>query len=575
MSTGSGRFLLILHDAKDGTEAGRAKLRTQLSAMLHLSTDALNSIFSSLPVIVKYDLSAEQADRFVQFFESVGAEVEALEGHPGRSLPAPGQPELAILESPEVKFALAMLLDGPPDRSRNTADSVETLTLNEDANVEDLERLLDDALLETGDATLDVSASDDQPLGVSLEELTRMLEMEDALPPSQPPAPAADMTLAFDEEPTAKKPDVRSILLDEPVEKAAELQRATPPSPAPEPTPPLSSNIPPLTQKAPMQAAPIQSANAAAPEDETTNLPQLRGAPEPQPQSSPHLPQPFAFGPPPPVDSAEEDEEEEEEEDEPTQWYAIPKNRQLFMGTAIVAVFMLLLGVNKYLLSSNEETVTLKLTPEALNALLKEQRSILDRGGDTAEIPKNRFSWTGEATEGITSSRITIIEQNGIPVSVDLSIRQVQAPKRTLKEVADGVTPHVWLRLCVAQNLQMSAGDEPGTVLFHGQAKAYFSDEERNARGVVSVTGKLWREYDRYVGSWNLALNSDGSPELPEYILERENRDYIVKISGTFIAKDRTKILRERLASTRGRPKAHPESEGEVVDGEAASETER
>lgn len=573
MSTGSGRFLLILHDAKDGTESGRAELRAKLSSLLHLSPSALNAVFNSLPVIIKYDLSAEQSERFVQFFESVGAEVEALEGHPGRSLPAPGQPELAILESPEVKFALAMLLDGPPDRKEpaQAPATIETLTLNEDAGVEDLERLLDDALLETDD-TIDVSVDDSksvtsEPLGVSLEELTRMLEMEDALPPpsATPVAPPANesMSLAFDEETSAERPDVRSILLDEPVEKLESPISAPPP-------------------ERPIEAAePRPSSEQKSVEADPVHLPQLRKGPDtpPPPQESPHLPQPFAFGAPPPIDADDEEEEEDDDEDEDPNWYAIPKNRQLFFGAAIVAVFMLLLGVNKYLLSSTEEMITLTLTPEALNALLKEQRSILDRSGGE-EVPKNRFSWSGEATQDRTSSRITLIEQNGVPISVDLTIRQQEAPKRSLKEVADGVPPPVWIRLCLAQNLQVSAGEEPGTVLFHGQAKAYFSDEERNARAVVAVKGKVWREYDRYVGSWNISLNSDSSPEQPEYILEREKHEYIVRLSGTFIAKERTKILRERLAPGRSQRKSERAiegegNEGEAVDGEAPRETER
>lgn len=568
MSTGSGRFLLILHDAKDGTEAGRAALRARLSTLLHLSPEALNAIFATLPVIIQYDLSADLAERSVELFESVGAEVEALEGHPGRALPAPGQAGLAILESPEVKLALALLLERPSAHASKTAPSpaIAPLTLNDDTGVDDLERLLDDALLET-EPVLDVSATDNnEPLGVSIEELTRMLEAEESLPPPNQNASSNAFELSLDEPSGVSRPDVYSTLLDEPVAALS-----------PEPT---------MSESPPEPEAPPASSMA---EDETVNLPELRTAflATIPPQDSPHLPQPFAFGAPSDTE-VDEDEEEEEEDDRPP-WRGIPKNRQLVFGTAIVAVFMLVLGVYRFLLVSNEESITLTLTPEALNALLKEQRSILDRSNEGSELPKNRFSWTGENNQGSISSRVTLLEQNGVPISVDLSIRQTAAGKRSLKEIADGVPPPVWIRLCVAQNMVVSAGEAPGALLFHGTAKAYLSDEERNARAVVNVNGKMWREADRYVGSWALTLNSDGSPEQPEYILEREKLEYTIKVAGTFIAKDRTKILRERpytskpstaqtdkekATTGKAKRKAANVNDGEAVDGEASSETE-
>ncbi len=72
------QYTLILHDAKDSSEQGRDALKTVLESQLHISKDSLNTIFSSLPAILKQDLNKDQADNYLLVFEKLGANVELL-----------------------------------------------------------------------------------------------------------------------------------------------------------------------------------------------------------------------------------------------------------------------------------------------------------------------------------------------------------------------------------------------------------------------------------------------------------------------------------------------------------------
>ncbi len=72
------KFTLILHDAQDPSEQGRQALKNQLHSKLNLPVEALEEMFSTLPVIIKQDLNQDQANSYLDVFQKLGAMVELL-----------------------------------------------------------------------------------------------------------------------------------------------------------------------------------------------------------------------------------------------------------------------------------------------------------------------------------------------------------------------------------------------------------------------------------------------------------------------------------------------------------------
>lgn len=73
------QYLLILHDAKDGSQAGRAELRECLCTTLRVSEAKAVEIVSSLPSILCQGLTQRDAERFARVLEHLGAVVEVME----------------------------------------------------------------------------------------------------------------------------------------------------------------------------------------------------------------------------------------------------------------------------------------------------------------------------------------------------------------------------------------------------------------------------------------------------------------------------------------------------------------
>ncbi len=71
-------FFVILHDAVPPTPEGRASLSGKLVERLKLDPAAVEQIFKTLPVIIRRNISQEDAEKYVRLLESLGASAEAL-----------------------------------------------------------------------------------------------------------------------------------------------------------------------------------------------------------------------------------------------------------------------------------------------------------------------------------------------------------------------------------------------------------------------------------------------------------------------------------------------------------------
>ncbi len=69
-------FLVLLVDASSHTEQGRVELRSKLASEFGMSEDALETIFSSLPMVLKRGITKAQAEHFAGVLQDLGAEVE-------------------------------------------------------------------------------------------------------------------------------------------------------------------------------------------------------------------------------------------------------------------------------------------------------------------------------------------------------------------------------------------------------------------------------------------------------------------------------------------------------------------
>jgi hypothetical protein len=148
------KYLVILHDAQESSQAGRAELKLRIVDRLQVSQKTVEALFQSLPVIIRRDLEKNAADRYCRVLEGLGAVVEVME----QVVPVESLPEEQLL-SPEAPGAVA---DNIPPSSPLTADDDEAeLALNEE--IDELEHMLDDALAGTqqsGNAmTMEVAGS--------------------------------------------------------------------------------------------------------------------------------------------------------------------------------------------------------------------------------------------------------------------------------------------------------------------------------------------------------------------------------------------------------------------------------
>lgn len=201
------KYLVILHDAQDESPAGREELKLRMGETLGVSAKALESIFHSLPVIVRRDLDEPVAARYAETLEKLGAVVEVME-QPDESsalLPSEGASELALdaLEMPQ-----------PSENGPSKKDDEFDLSLRTESELSDLEAMLDQALgdLDSGQESSAQSAAleeSDSGMSFAIEEPTTterrpvildMLEAEaaaesetNAVPDS---APHADATPA-------------------------------------------------------------------------------------------------------------------------------------------------------------------------------------------------------------------------------------------------------------------------------------------------------------------------------------------------------------------------------------------
>lgn len=169
-------YLVILHDAEPASDEGRATLKRELIEKLGIGTGAVEKMFSSLPVILKEDISRQHAEDYLRVLEALGANVEILSNSNDSDDSDEESSEQDFTESPDastreaVSEASRVELDDYVQAASTEDD--DSLGNPEDHSLEDLEGMLDDMLGPPPGTSADSSESsaDIDPLMAALAE---------------------------------------------------------------------------------------------------------------------------------------------------------------------------------------------------------------------------------------------------------------------------------------------------------------------------------------------------------------------------------------------------------------------
>ncbi|MFN8389210.1 MAG: hypothetical protein U0136_02835 [Bdellovibrionota bacterium] len=508
------KFIVILHDAQDGSQAGRAELKLQLIEHLHLSEKTVDGIFESLPVIISSDLDQKTAERYAETLEGLGAVAEVIE-------------QAAPVEAPPVTKPIE-----PAPLPEAGADH--------NLEIDDLERMLEDALaaseepspVDAASTLAALNENADQELNAAdwhLGDLTVESEEQVAVGTSGP-------IFALEEE--RKVDERRPSILDDLItfeSGSAEPERT-----------PIPESVLPEHQ---LESAPRASEEAIASTagqfgDSGRNPAFARPVQVDSPE--PIVPPPVTYsGSRPGV---------------------VQRTKHLFgASTALLFAVVLVFGSAALYAITGQEGQRMTISFD-IGALLREQAAIF--GGDEqveVHMPVVTGTWQGSLSESArkADARVTALDEELSLASFHATADQ--PPPLTQAEFVAGKAPPVWLRRVDVENLRPQMGPDqlrPATdhaFLLSGIGKAYLEDAKGSGR--VSVRVRVLLEgapdkKDALVARWMVTRFSEpASFDEPEQLSRINAGDFSVLFHGALTLE---REAAPNSASGAPRPESNP-----------------
>ena len=581
-----GKSLLILHDALDGTEAGRRTLMGRLCAELKLTTQTVESMFSDLPVILKSGLDNKQAELYKKSFEELGAFVEVLEQEPTAhlssadsdspfisptesgelnpaelrdmsadlsahlSVPPTSPNSEGIARVTEIEFSLSPST-GPtipePRASKTLPDSIvpdfSNLSLDESPSFSASsapDPNISAASLSTGTrGDYELSALDS-----SLEELSQMLDdsisgddkgllEEDVHEEQNDFAQAlADITVS-DSADEQKLPNLESYF-----DKLSSLPEAPAITRGPEA---------PKTKTSSSADSPLDSVSTVTSDnDHKTELPPMK-----RPLSE-------AFQKSRPSESQLPSPAKVPETVELTAPIKVPPRFSPHI-VALVIFFFAIAMLSLFLPQSNKTGEVISISKKDLEKLIVEQQKILNASKSSKPVPSEKVDfYSGKLSSDNLSGTIRVGLGEGSAIrSISFDLATAKPPVLKSEEIVAGVKERVWIKRVLADRLIITgqskgqkeglAASESGAVKAAGVAKLYLEDSIGGERIMLKslIEGEFDSKNISLKGRISVSSASEAEPETEEIIASEriKGRAFKVRLNGAFsaqLAKEQT-----------------------------------